>query len=401
SLGARVTTLWLYPAPGGRFNVNRASQLVNMIKEQTGGLDIYVHLMPNARSKAKGESDPELPEEEAGFTLPSDMNAYLASVRELATALKGKVAYYSIGNEISGFSWKGTVKDYGTLLAQSASAIKSVDPNAKVLDSGMAGLTYALTIPNTLYQAGKTAEAIDFFRRCTQNHVGGLKKFLPISNESQLKAMLADPRVQKTIQLSDARFKEYCPYYDIFQLHDYQGWQTMEEVYDWIHEQMRANNCVKPIHVWEIGYGRDRNLPYDVNEHARSVTKILTISSAEGAQTIIYFPLTDKGNYARGLLTPTNALQPPSIAYQVTVAKLTDATSAEKLNLGDGVWAYKFTKGTQEVYALWSNAPRTVSLPVSASIARVTKINGETVTADLRNLMVDESPIFVELEVKP
>lgn len=33
TLGARVTTLWLYPAPGGRFNVHQASQLVNLIKE--------------------------------------------------------------------------------------------------------------------------------------------------------------------------------------------------------------------------------------------------------------------------------------------------------------------------------------------------------------------------------
>jgi hypothetical protein len=93
------------------------------------------------------------------------MNAYLSSVRELASALKGKVTYYSIANEISGLSWKGTVQEYKTLLSQSAQVIKSVDPHAKILDSGMAGLTYALTIPYTLYQQGKTAEAIDFIQR--------------------------------------------------------------------------------------------------------------------------------------------------------------------------------------------------------------------------------------------
>ncbi len=76
----------------------------------------------------------------------------------------------------------------------------------------------------------------------------------------------------------------------------------MQEVYDWIHEKMRANNCVKPIQLWEIGYELDKNLPYDVNEHARTVTKILTISAAEGAETIIYFPWSKRGTYARGLL---------------------------------------------------------------------------------------------------
>lgn len=114
SLGARVTTLWLYPAPGSRFNLNQASQLVDMIREQTGGLDIYVHLMPNARSEAlgaSGVSDPELPESGVGFTLPADLTTYLASVKELATALMGRVQYHSIGNEVSGFSWQGTVED--------------------------------------------------------------------------------------------------------------------------------------------------------------------------------------------------------------------------------------------------------------------------------------------------
>ncbi len=398
ALGARVTTLWLYPAPGGRFNVHQASQLVNLIKEQTGGLDVYVHLMPNARSEAMGAGvgDPELPESGAGFALPADMATYLASLRELAAALKGSVTYYSIGNEVSGFSWKGTVQDYGALLAQSASAIKSVDPDAKILDSGMAGLTYALTIPYSLYQAGKTAEALDFTRRYTQNHAGAFSQFLPIDDEAQLQALLADPRVQKTIQLSNARFKEYCPYYDLFQLHDYQGWETMEEVYDWIHEQMRANHCVKPIQAWEIGYGLDRNLPYDLNEHARSVTKVLTISAAEGAKTIIYFPLTDRGNYARGLLGPNNEMQPPAIAYRVTAAKLSDATSAEKLNLGEGVWGYKFGRSGGDVYVLWSTAPTTVHLPLSAPQVTVTDQTGATRTASPDALQIDVDPVFVE-----
>ncbi|MDQ7828694.1 MAG: hypothetical protein QN122_02395 [Armatimonadota bacterium] len=77
-----MTTLWLYPAPGGRFNGHQASQLVNLVKERTGGLDVYVHLMPNARSEAVGaggRGDPDLPERRGGFTLPGDMDSYLAA----------------------------------------------------------------------------------------------------------------------------------------------------------------------------------------------------------------------------------------------------------------------------------------------------------------------------------
>ncbi len=405
SLGARVTVLWLYPRAGSRFDVNYAIQFVNGIERQTGGLDIYVHLMPNARSEARGESGtgdpelpggPELPESGAGFTVPGDMAAYLASVEELVTALKGKVTYYSIGNEVSGFSWKGTPEDYGMFLSQTSQAIKSVDPDAKILDSGMAGLSYAFTIPDSLYREGKTADAIDFLKRYTRNHAGGFSQFLPVDDEEQLKSMLTHAIAQKTIAMSDARFKEYCPYYDIFQLHDYQGWQTMEEVYDWVYEKMRANNCVKPIQAWEIGYGLDKNLPYDVNEHARSVTKILTISAAKGAQTIIYFPLSEKGTYARGLLEPDGTIGAPAKAYQVTVERLAGVMNAERLNLGEGVWAYKFQNSDKEVYVVWSADSKTVRLPIAASQVTLTDKSGSTATASPYAVPVEVDPVFVE-----
>lgn len=261
----------------------------------------------------------------------------------------------------------------------------------------MAGLTYAMTIPNNLYQAGKLTEAIDFLRHYTQNHTGAFSQFLQVDNEAKLKAMLSDPRVQKTIELSEARFTKFCSYYDVFQLHDYQGWETMEEVYDWIHGEMRANNCVKPIQAWETGYGLDKNLPYDVNEHARTVVKILTISAAEGAQTIIYFPLSERGTYARPLLGAGNTLLPPAIAYRVTAEKLSEATSAQKLNLGEGVWGYRFgRRNGKDVFVLWSRQPKSVSLPLSASQVTLTDSTGTVKTANPTSLTIGVDPIFVE-----
>jgi len=230
-----------------------------------------------------------------------------------------------------------------------------------------------------------------------RNHKGAFSQFLPIENETQLQAMFADPMVQKTIQISDARFKEYCDYYDVFQLHDYQGWETMKEVYDWIQEQMRANDCIKPIQAWEIGYGLDANLPYDVNEHARNVVKILTISAAEGAETIIYFPLSDRGSYARGLLSKDGTVGAPATAYQVTVSKLANVVSAKRLDLGNGVWAYKFGRRSGgELFVLWSTTPKTIALPLSASQVTVTDRTGHTKYLPPSELLVGTDPIFVE-----
>lgn len=387
-LGIQTTTLWLYPGSGSAFNVSQAVQTVDEIKRQTGGLDVRVHLMPLSQAEARSLGNM--------FRLPDNMGAYLASVRQLAQALKGKVQHYSMGNEFSGLSWLGTVEEYGQLLAQSRQAIKSVDPAAVILDSGMAGLTLAMTIPNDLYRQGKTQEAIDFLNKLIEHHVGGFRQYLPIANEAQLVAFLNRPEVAKTIQMSDARFTSYCGYYDALQLHDYEGWETLEEVFDWVQGKMNSAGCRKPIEVWELGYGWDDAATYNVDLHAKGVAKSLIIAVAKGAQTIIYFPLTDRGNFARALLTRSYGVLPPAIAYKVAVQKLSGVMRAEKLDLNEGLWVYQFIKGGQEIYALWSDATRTVSLPINADTVKITRINGETLSGAPRSLIVDDSPIFVE-----
>lgn len=168
-------------------------------------------------------------------------------------------------------------------------------------------------------------------------------------------------------------------------------------MYEWIHEQMRANNCVKPIQAWEIGYGLDEKFPYDVDEHARTVVKILTISAAEGARTIIYFPLTERGTYARGLLGSGGTMGAPATAYQVTAGKLADVVRAEKLTLGEGVWGYKFGRSSGgEVYVLWGTTSKSVRLPIAASQVTVTDRTGATATASPAALHIGVDPIFVE-----
>jgi len=399
NMGIKVTTLWIYPHQNGGFNAPAEAQRVDRLKEETGGLDVYVHIMPNTQSEAHNQSntetgDPELPG--GGFKMPVDMATYLGSVKQLASALKGKVKYYSIGNEFSGLTWQGSVEDYGKLLSETGKTIKSVNPDAVILDSGMAGQIYLMTITKTLYDEGKTQEAIDFVHKYEREHIGRFQIYLPIDNESQLNSFLTKPEVIKSIQMSDERFKEYCSFYDIFELHFYQPWDNLEQVYDWIHDQMTRNNCVKPIQVWELGYGPDKNIAYDINIHAQSVVKLLTISAGKGAQTIIYFPLTEKGARARGLLSRDGQPQAPSIAYQVTTSKLTSTTSAERLDLGDGVWAYKFGRSSGDVYVVWSTSPKTITLPITSLQVTVTDIGGKTSTADPKILTVSNSPIFVE-----
>lgn len=110
-LGIRATTVWLYPRPGGEFDVERSANLVRQVQAAAEGLAVYVQIMPNAKAEAREAADME-GDERFGFGLPSNMDAYLRSLESLARELAGRVDHFSIGNEFSGLNWGGGVADY-------------------------------------------------------------------------------------------------------------------------------------------------------------------------------------------------------------------------------------------------------------------------------------------------
>jgi hypothetical protein len=80
--------------------------------------------------------------------LPADSNAYKTFISKMAERYDGDgiddapgspvVSAWQIGNEVDGW-WKDTNENYATLMKESYSTIKSVNPKAKILIAGMAG----------------------------------------------------------------------------------------------------------------------------------------------------------------------------------------------------------------------------------------------------------------------
>jgi hypothetical protein len=101
---------------------------------------------------------------------------------------------------------------------------------------------------------------------------------------------------------------------------------------------------------------------------ANSVAKMLTISVNEGAELINYFPLEQRiflGLEFRGLYHWQGRRRPAATACQTTTRKLNGVTGARTLSLGSNNWGYQSTRGTKQVYVVWSSGDRCVRLPWS------------------------------------
>jgi hypothetical protein len=390
----KETALWIYlpdyvnPSTQ-RLLPEKLLQFVNIYTAPQGGLEVRVHIMPQKIQKG-------------GFNLPEDLNTYSQQVRDIVRILKSQIKYYSISNE-SPVLWGGSLEDYLTLLRTSASAIKSEDPEAVVLDSGLESGQLGLMVANSYYQQGQINKTIDFLNGYFNKNTtlaAPLKTRLPLArnDESGLKSILQLPLAQEAVRFGNMMFTDLCPYYDQLQLHYYSQWQYLPEVINFISGQMAAFQCQKPIQFWELGYGLDLDLPYDVNDHALAVPKYLTIA-ATASDFINYFTFYDRGTIARGLYKADGGSKPTATSFNITTGKLSGAVFDKQLDLGSNVLAYQFTKSGKNIYVVWGTGQATIKLPEAANTAMTATVyNGETAPINPLSVSVSEKPLFIEVQ---
>lgn len=389
-------TYWIYLP---EFINSRTKQLetkqlltkINLYSLQRGMITVKrTHIMPQTAEQAK---------KKGGFYLPEDLGTYSGQIKNLVQALKTRFTYYSISNEVP-VLWGDTLPNYVTLLKTSYSAIKSADPNAIVLDSGLESGQLGLITAYSYYQSGETTKAINFINGYfSQNTtlVPELKGRLPLAeNDYQgLRNIMQLPSTLRAVNFGKLMLTDLCPYYDQLQLHYYSQWQYLSEVLALVEDQMVKNNCQKPIQFWELGYGLDSSLVYDVNDHAMAIPKYLTIA-ATVSKFIDYSTFYEKNEFMKGLYNADSSFKPTATAFNVTTDKLRDSQFLKKLALADNVWAYQFTKNGTSMYILWSSQDTTVNLPTSSPLVLVTDIQNETTESNPSNIAIGPSPIFVE-----
>jgi hypothetical protein len=318
------------------------------------------------------------------------------------------IEYWEVEAEWGTGFWQGTVEEYLKLLKVAYPTIKEANPRAKVILIGffLAGLFEGhpdpKEIPTTL--AAMPAQR----RRVTERYL------------AEMQQLLAHPDL-----------------FDVVEFHSLSDWSEIPGMARFLRQTMRANGYEKPIWVGDVNYTAspmmfwgipvppyteaqkpaieatlkalarptDRRhrevLAWFRAEQARGLVKKVVLAMAEGLAGINIGNLKDEplfglaptiaGTVAfQGLIdTTVNPLKPgaPRPAYyalQLLVEKLVGFSEVRPLDVGKGIYAFRFLVRNRPVYVLWYDDGRRylpgeqepsikVQLPFPSGVYRLTE----------------------------
>ncbi len=379
----------------GVFVWKRADQIIMAL--HNCGFDIGIHIL--SRNAWATQPVPNIPSKAIASMPPKDMNEYYNFVFQLASHYKGIISRYSIENEAHASSnWPSSPESYFQMLAVAYRAIHAADPNAIVEDSAISSSGLGVLYANDLLKAGKKQEAIDFLHNyfATFSPPAGHGEPITVNSEQDMNNLLNQPEVQRLLAWAPMLFDDN-KYYDVEQLHYFGPWSDLPAIMGWVHSQLKARGTDKPLELWEMGYAWTNVNTFDPKAQARDVPKYMAVAIGEGGLRALSWLFTDIAFQAEGhpgLIGP-NGPRPAAESFKVVANALNSTTNSERLSLGAGVWGYRYDKSSGSVYALWSDQPTKIKLPIPASSVTVTDITGKVTTANPDSLDVSDSPIFV------
>jgi len=323
---------------------------------------------------------------------PKDMNEWYDFVYNLAKQLKGKIKYYGVMDEVH-WTFSGTIEEYLELLKVTSNAIHSADPDAKVIPSFTSPALFIVWEMNGLSKESRIQEAIDLHNWFFE----GVER--PLTNENDLINYLADERSTRAIQLLEAIYSDYSQYIDVYEFHSYNPYDKTLHVLTYLKSRMAGQGINKPI-IAEIGTLSLPGAYVDETTRQEDVVRNFAITLGNGVSMACWFALTDTENRSCGLIginpDSTFTQRPAYFTFKLMVSKLDGYNSAEAINLGQDVFAFKFTKDTSPVYILWSGENKTVGLPDGARTVKITDISGNVTDGLSSQIPISSSPIFVE-----
>lgn len=168
-----------------------------------------------------------------------------------------------------------------------------------------------------------------------------------------------------------------------------------------------------PVWITEIGWPTHQGAR-GVSEQTQAVylarTYALLLASGK-VDAVFWYDLQNDGtdpyynedNF--GIIRKDYSLKPAYGALAVICQGIGGFLQAEKLELGDELWCYRFNKGQDDVYALWTTGQETtVSLPINVPASRI-ELSGQASelmpTEGALRVTVGQSPIVIKKSVKP
>jgi hypothetical protein len=287
------------------------------------------------------------------------LRAYESFVRELARRYKGQVHYWQIENEVAQPQyWGGSLDDYIAVLRTAYRALKSEDKEATVLFAGLAGVE----------DAAKT-------------------KFL----------------------LENGR-----NYFDVLDAHLYFPPEDLPGKIAGLRMAMKQIGYDKPIWVTETGGPhpctvRSAQEPPPETQAGEVVKRYVELLSA-GVERVFWFglqratappawgcnPAAGEANFDFMMLIRNQERRLAFSTYQLMAQKLRGFTAVERLALGQGITAFRFSLNSGPVVVMWADKDRVANLAGTSGQVVVTNVSGVIRRVDPKAIPVTVSPVFVE-----
>ncbi|MGD2249103.1 MAG: prolyl oligopeptidase family serine peptidase [Candidatus Methanofastidiosia archaeon] len=315
---------------------------------------------------------------------PQNYEDYTEFVHTLVTRYKDYVHYWAVENEMNTPRfWDGTLDEYNQVLQIAYTTIKDADPSAKVLDSGLASMTYGVCIARELYESGNTEKALEFYNQYYTS------RGLAVTDVQELERVVYSAESERIYTIMMDHFKNL--YYDIYQLHYYEDYALVTSVIQFIRDNLPEE---KPIFAVEMGYAYTDDTTYNVDTHAENTVKLMVELSAENVSVLIYLPLidvnTDGTEIWRGLVSPEREKRPALFAYGITARILGQKEFTGKSQ--EDITQYEFGNVT----VVWSDTETEIQLEKKAAVIT---IHGEKDIT--KSVSVGPSPLFIVESEEP
>ncbi|WFE56504.1 hypothetical protein [Micromonospora sp. WMMD712] len=335
--------------------------------------------------------------------MPRDLAAYQSFVRALVQRYAPYgVREYAIENEVNAQQyWAGSPEDYRRLVTAAAEAIRSADPQAKVVDSGMSSVAYGMGVADRLLRAGQPDQAVAAYQAYFQRRIGTRGRLIPaVADPAALRAALDNTQNSRNLaylavteKLLDDRVV------DVRQLHFYEHFSGVPALLDYLRAETPTG---VPVQAWEVGQfwkdGAD-----DAAARGDEMVKVVGQLVAGGVHEVLWLPLAyNPDNRAGaevryGLLDPDGTQRQAGAMMAALAAAARDAT-VEPVN-AKGLTGVAFRRGAESTLVVWSTTGGTVSLPATAGVT------GGPVGADpaarTGALPIGPSPVLLRAKAAP
>ncbi len=336
--------------------------------------------------------------------MPPDVNAYQAFVRQVVRRYSALgVHEYAIENEPNApkFFWDGTPQEYERLVTLGASAVRSVDPHARVLDGGVSSTAYGTAIAERLLAKGQDAAAVAAYqryyaRRFEQN--GSDRP--PVQNAAELRTVLAGQGVRRDLDfLTVTQRLARNRVVDAWQLHFYESSDNVPALLAYLHEVLPPGF---PMQAWEVGMfwpggpGGPDDQQARAGETARTVVELL----AGGVRPVIWLPLSFNpaagGSEVRfGLLDPDGRVRPAGDVMRRLATAAARGASWRAVTT-DAITGIVFSRDGKRMLLLWSKRGAVLPAP-SQRGAKAEALGGETLQWGASGLRVGREPVVITM----